>query len=232
MPTDNDYEFIEDLWKAPYDQFSHRIPRPLEPSAWDCFPHSVEQMVDWAEVILDNDIQDTSRNRVLIYKTPTKVVPDTVYPVSVNIQGILKQFHLDRLGTWDGYAISINLRMCNLTFRQRPLQIAFCRPETCTRFSWCDDPHGWCARLSSEWEVMDAVPVAKINKYGTMTGLSHLLLSQGDFVEVGTEFDIILTRDVNGRSAVKIFLAFHHVIRLAAAAKLGIQSRVSIRTRS
>ncbi|KAH7920568.1 hypothetical protein BV22DRAFT_1020931, partial [Leucogyrophana mollusca] len=211
--------------------------RPVEPSIWDCFPHSVKQMVDWADLYVDTDVKDTSRNRVLIYKSPVDSVPDAVYPVSVNIQGVLKQVYLERLGTWDGL-VPLFSKTFVLTFYSNPAKLhsasqrlvlgsAGGESTRATVLNACDDPHGWYACLSSDWDVLDAIPVAKIDKSGAMTALNYLLLSQGDFVEVGAEFDIVLTRDINGRNVAKVFLAFHHVIRLATVDELGIGSRVS-----
>ncbi|KAH7925864.1 hypothetical protein BV22DRAFT_1010284, partial [Leucogyrophana mollusca] len=215
--------------------------RSEEFGAWEYFPDLVDKLVDWAEVFKDVNIRDHSRDRVLIYKIPTDAVPDTVYSVSIQLQGVLKRSRLGRLGTWDGYVgVFVNYNL-HLASQQLVLGSgggdsdaawqATIRSQPHVPVTTSDDPNNWFAAIQGEWDVEENVPVARVSADGNMTTMNHLLLLLGDFVEVGAEFDIVLGRDRNSRSAVKIFMSFHHVVQLASAEELRpvVQVRFSLR---
>ncbi|KAG1722487.1 hypothetical protein EDB19DRAFT_1916663 [Suillus lakei] len=59
-------------------------------------------MAEWADVYKDTESKDPSRNRILIYKNVPNMAPDTVFPVAIRLQGLLRQFRVDRFGNWTG----------------------------------------------------------------------------------------------------------------------------------
>lgn len=53
-------------------------------------------------VASDDAAQDRTRSLVLLHKAPTwPVQPNTVYPLTVRLQGFVRSLQLAPLGTWD-----------------------------------------------------------------------------------------------------------------------------------
>ncbi|KAH7918546.1 hypothetical protein BV22DRAFT_1024426 [Leucogyrophana mollusca] len=218
------------------------MPFPSDLESWEIFPNTIEGMVEWADLFRDSTVKDSSRNRILIYKSLKDSTTGDVFPVSIRLQGILKHFKLERFGSWTGRQLrtpSVTKFSRNLYFQRKVftkvnyLTIMVRSPgltglmqraegdyDDVGKIPFADDPHGWYRAVQPHWQVADPVTIGRVAEDGVITPLNPLLLSRGDFVEIGAEFDIVVSRDQDHRPVTKTFLAFHHVVQLATTAEL------------
>ncbi|KIO04758.1 hypothetical protein M404DRAFT_25871 [Pisolithus tinctorius Marx 270] len=84
---------------------------------WECFPRSLEHMVQWAAVARDPASTDKSRSHMLVYKTLSATEQTTIlYPISVRVYGYLHgKFALGDVGDWDGDVNKVSYAMQHLT---------------------------------------------------------------------------------------------------------------------
>ncbi|KAH7904556.1 hypothetical protein BJ138DRAFT_1119305 [Hygrophoropsis aurantiaca] len=107
--TDSRGDLVQYLWPSEECKRLFTDTPIAEAQRWEIFPTTVEDMVDWAEVIIDKNAVNTFRNRVLIYKaSPTgSISTDVVYPVTLRLNGYIDRMDIKRLGNWDGNADNI-----------------------------------------------------------------------------------------------------------------------------
>ncbi|KAG1732743.1 hypothetical protein EDB19DRAFT_1831229 [Suillus lakei] len=70
--------------------------------SWELFPYSLQTLAKWADVYQDRVRPDKLRDHILIYKNLLDAKPGEVYPVAIRLQGLLRQFRIDRFGNWSG----------------------------------------------------------------------------------------------------------------------------------
>ncbi|EGN96153.1 hypothetical protein SERLA73DRAFT_76143 [Serpula lacrymans var. lacrymans S7.3] len=162
--------------------------RAAELQKWQIVPHTLDKMLEWVHVMQDEDCVDSTRGYQLVYSLPSPEVEGEVYPMSIRLHGFIKMLQLATLGNWNGVQPD---------FLAAP-----------------DNPNHYYERISAEWNTNDKLPVAKYNATNQLTAIKHLLLSPGDFVEVGVEFDIVVRRGASGQKTVKVFPTFTHIIQL------------------
>lgn len=79
--------------------------------------------------------------------------------------------------------------------------------------SAADDPKGLRARVSSEWRVLEKLPIGRRLPNGKVVACNHIALSRGDFVEVAATFDVAY----RGSVGVQIHLNISQVIQILPA---------------
>ncbi|KAG1743506.1 hypothetical protein EDB19DRAFT_1964547 [Suillus lakei] len=90
------------LWPPEVAREMLKLQGPEALASWQLFPSSLAKMAEWADVYKDTESKDPSRNHILIYKNIPNMAPDTVFPVAIRLQGLLRQFRVDRFGNWTG----------------------------------------------------------------------------------------------------------------------------------
>ncbi|KAG2133024.1 hypothetical protein DEU56DRAFT_739127 [Suillus clintonianus] len=157
---------------------------------WELFPYSLQTLAEWADVYQDRERKDKSRDRILIYKNLSDAKPGTVYPVAIRLQGFLRQFRVDRFGNWSG---------------KEPI------------LSEAQDPARKYLPVQEHWNVMDPLTTAELTEAGKILPIDSIILTEGDFVDVGAELDFVVSRERNKETTLKCFLTCTHVVRLIAA---------------
>ncbi|KAJ6601245.1 hypothetical protein DFH09DRAFT_1127252 [Mycena vulgaris] len=103
----NDHSWSADLW-PPHLRFSSAlgIPDHSDHAAdWMVVPSNCAAMYDWAFVSKNTASRESSREQVLLYKSPPRVaVNTTLFPVAVRVQGFISRCNLRPLGNWNGDA--------------------------------------------------------------------------------------------------------------------------------
>ncbi|KAG1878163.1 hypothetical protein F4604DRAFT_2001276 [Suillus subluteus] len=106
MDTTTVTDFASDMQQQQgYSSFMQKIPKlrgSKELAAWQLFPSSLPGIANWADVYKDTEHKDPSRNHILIYKTIPNTAPNTVFPVAIRLQGLLRTFRVERFGNWTG----------------------------------------------------------------------------------------------------------------------------------
>ncbi|KAG2155402.1 hypothetical protein DEU56DRAFT_750966 [Suillus clintonianus] len=80
-----------------------------------------------------------------------------------------------------------------------------------------DDPEGKFQSLQELWDVMQPLRVAELCANGKKVPINSVLLTAGDFVEVGAELDFVLNRNKDAKTTLKCFLACTYIVRLMPA---------------
>lgn len=91
-----------ELWPSPMRKEIRRLQGDFDYESWQLFPSSLQTLAEWADVYRDPDQKDKSRDRILIYKDIPNAKPNTVYPVAIRVQGLLRQFRVERFRNWSG----------------------------------------------------------------------------------------------------------------------------------
>ncbi|EGO21694.1 hypothetical protein SERLADRAFT_410252 [Serpula lacrymans var. lacrymans S7.9] len=197
--------------------------RAAELQKWQIVPHTLDKMLEWVHVMQDEDCVDSTRGYQLVYSLPSPEVEGEVYPMSIRLHGFIKMLQLATLGNWNGSSQAV--ASYNFFFK-RDSQIASIHAKQSSKslhaknsvqpdfLAAPDNPNHYYERISAEWNTNDKLPVAKYNATNQLTAIKHLLLSPGDFVEVGVEFDIVVRRGASGQKTVKVFPTFTHIIQL------------------
>ena len=103
LPSDN-HTLVIDLWPSPYNTIIERHCNVLDHlQQWECFPISLDCLVEWATIAMLPSSVNNSRNRILVYKTlPASDADAVLYPISVQLFGFLEDFCLGDYGDWKG----------------------------------------------------------------------------------------------------------------------------------
>ncbi|KAH7906342.1 hypothetical protein BJ138DRAFT_1117661 [Hygrophoropsis aurantiaca] len=98
--TSGDGILTMNLWPLAEKDRLLKIASPTR--SWEIFPTNIESMVEWAEVIKDTNVRSKYRNKIVVYKELSNGVGNIVYPVSVRLNGYIRNIDVGRLGDWDG----------------------------------------------------------------------------------------------------------------------------------
>ncbi|KAG2148934.1 hypothetical protein DEU56DRAFT_729791, partial [Suillus clintonianus] len=192
--------------------------------SWELFPADLQEMVNWADVYKDHEKKDLSRNHFLIYKHVEDSESSTIYPVAIRIHGILERFRIERFGNWSGCSIHYCLLRRSRTTLGRDHHISESRlsiyaPNKSKEpvLTPDDDPEGKFQCLQESWDVMRPLHVADLCANGKKVPINSVLLTAGDFVEVGAELDFVLNKNKDAKTTLKCFLACTYIVRLMPA---------------
>lgn len=98
-PVSNKGDLVRDSW--PDD--CARLAKENEPSAslewWKVIPYEFTKLFDWAVVAEKEAVTDRSRSHQLLYAVESR---ERLFPVCIRLQGVVSNFSLAPLGTWDG----------------------------------------------------------------------------------------------------------------------------------
>ena len=78
-----------------------------------------------------------------------------------------------------------------------------------------DDPQKLAWRVSSDWRVIEKLAIGRRLPDGRDVKSTHLIISAGDFIDVGVNFAIVYR---NGRLSVQLVMT--HVLQLASASSV------------
>lgn len=70
--------------------------------SWQAVPPTFEEVCEWVFIWFDKDEAEWSRAFSVMYKNPGEFCLPGVYPVTLRLQGVLKDYNLSALGVWDG----------------------------------------------------------------------------------------------------------------------------------
>ncbi|KAG1721640.1 hypothetical protein EDB19DRAFT_1646332 [Suillus lakei] len=198
--------------------------------SWELFPYSLQTLAKWADVYQDHARPDKSRDRILIYKNLLDAKPGEVYPVAIRLQGLLQQFHIDRFGNWSGRQSAHSISLVNmsaeaqLTMReQHDKPQKFKEVQGSSRkfkeavLTEAQDPEGKYQHVQELWNVACPLTTANLTGSGKILPMDSVLLSEGDFVDVGAELDFVVSRDRHKGTTLKCFLTCTHIVRLIPA---------------
>lgn len=92
-------------------------------------------------------------------------------------------------------------------------------PIECTKpvLSSDEDPEGKFLPLQEIWDVTLPLRAADLCANGKKVPINSILLTAGDFVEVGAELDFVKNRNKNAETTLKCFLTCTYVVRLIPA---------------
>ena len=79
-----------------------------------------------------------------------------------------------------------------------------------------DDPQYWASNVSSEWRVTEKLQIGERCDDGRVTSWSYLIVSPGDFVDVGVTVNIVN----RGGRGIAVQLIMTHVLQLLAASRV------------
>ncbi|KAG2145273.1 hypothetical protein DEU56DRAFT_754129 [Suillus clintonianus] len=243
--TASDDTMTFDLWPEPMKKEVRRMQGNDQFDSWELFPYSLQTLAKWADVYQDRARPDKSRDRILIYKNLLDAKPGEVYPVAIHLQGLLRQFHIDRFGNWSGHESEVtravqyvnissgghsdawqatiralNLacdyvsRRLHLTMQEIPnyksahllkkreltMREQRDKPQKCKEavLTEAQDPEGKYKHVQDLWNVACPLMTANLTGSGKILPMDSVLLSEGDFVDVGAELDfVIMTKTKN-----------------------------------
>lgn len=102
LPSDN-HTLAINLWPSPYNTIIERCCHVSDLQQWECFPISLDHLVEWATIAMLPSSVDNSCDRILVYKTlPTSDADAVLYPISVWLFGFLEDFCLGDYSDWKG----------------------------------------------------------------------------------------------------------------------------------
>ncbi|KAG2136223.1 hypothetical protein BD769DRAFT_1341348, partial [Suillus cothurnatus] len=193
--------------------------------SWELFPSSLQEMAEWADVYKDEDKHDQSRNHTLIYKHVPEEDMTMIFPVAIHLHGILEQFCVERFRNWSG--LTSNKWFNTSIFHQEdtkllgmpllPHSTSLTITETAReskepRLQPEEDPGGKFYCIQDKWNVIQPLRLAELTVEGKKLPINAVLLTEGDFVEVGTEPDFIINRNRNTKTTVKCFLTCTYIV--------------------
>lgn len=80
-----------------------------------------------------------------------------------------------------------------------------------------EDPGRKYMRIQDLWSVMRPLRTADLTDTGKILAMDAVLLTEGDFVDVGAELDFVVNRDRHKGTTLKCFLSCDHIVRLMPA---------------
>ena len=102
LPSDN-HTLMIDLWPSLYNTIIEWRCNVLDLQQWECFPISLDRLVEWATIAMLPSSVDNSPDHILVYKTlPASDADAVLYPISVQLFGFLEDFCLGDYGDWKG----------------------------------------------------------------------------------------------------------------------------------
>ncbi|KAG2108801.1 hypothetical protein BD769DRAFT_1392701 [Suillus cothurnatus] len=195
------------LWLKSMTDEIRRLQGPEDLESWELFPSLLQEMAEWADVYKDEDKHDKSRNHTLIYKHVPEEDMTTIFPVAICLHGILEQFHVEYFGNWSGKVKDIQravqyinlssggheaawnatIASLNLTNDYR---CVFYKRETVReskepRLQPEEDPGGKFYHIQDKWNVIQPLHLAELTVEGKKLPINAILLTEGDFIEVG-----------------------------------------------
>ncbi|KAG1851204.1 hypothetical protein C8R48DRAFT_547962, partial [Suillus tomentosus] len=199
-------------------------------ASWELFPSSLQEMVVWADVYKDEEKRDKSRNNILIYKNVPEEDKSMIFLVAIHMHGILKQFRVECFGNWTGSApwnatiSSLNLacdyvsRKLSIPMQEMPKTRQIYLQESKEPLLTQDkDPEGKFYRIQEWWSVARPLRVADLTADRKKIAMGSIMLTEGDFVEVGAELDFVVNKNRNTQTMVKCFLTCTYIVRLMPA---------------
>ncbi|KAG1788108.1 uncharacterized protein HD556DRAFT_912938 [Suillus plorans] len=261
-----------ELWPAPMKKEIQRLQGDYDYASWELFPSSLRDMADWADVYQDPERKDKSRDRILIYKHIPDGEPGTVYPVALRLQGLLREFRVERFGNWTGQEADVTRAVQHVTissgghakaweatidslnlaceyvsrrlhlpmqgipqkkelYLQRRAFIKRDKPRgsKTPALSATQDPEGKYLRIQEHWSAVRPLTIADLTSAGKILPMDAVLLTEGDFVDVGAELDFVLSRQRNKGTTLKCFLTCTHIVRMIPAGYVEKMKLVSFR---
>ncbi|KAG1877462.1 hypothetical protein F4604DRAFT_1680127 [Suillus subluteus] len=208
---------VFELWPTPMKKEVQRLQGDDDYAGWELFPASLQGMAEWSDIYQDPEWKDKSRDHILIYKNIMDTKPNTVYPVAIRVQGLCVNFDLKDLETglggheevWKATIHSLNLvyeyvSWClHLPAQGIPYkkELYFQRHAFIKRDKPCDsktptlsttqDPEGKYLRVQDNWSIVHPLTIADLTSMGKILPMDAVLLTQGDFVDVGAELDFV-----------------------------------------
>ncbi|KAG1788903.1 hypothetical protein EV424DRAFT_1355940 [Suillus variegatus] len=80
-----------------------------------------------------------------------------------------------------------------------------------------EDPEGKFYHIQEWWSVARPLRVAELTADGKKMAMNSIMLTEGDFVEVGAELDFVVNKNRNTQITVKCFLTCTYIVRLMPA---------------
>lgn len=90
-----------------------------------------------------------------------------------------------------------------------------------------DEMQGKYRQIQKNWDIGDCFQIGEIDSHNKLVALDKLLLTEGDFVEVGAEIDFVVTRDKTSRPILHAYLTCTHMTRLLTVADASKLTKVS-----
>ncbi|EGO04555.1 hypothetical protein SERLA73DRAFT_68244 [Serpula lacrymans var. lacrymans S7.3] len=91
-----------------------------ERKVWEVVPSTFEDLCEWAHVSQNPSEVNKTQNHLLLYKTSCSDGIESLYPVTIHVQGLLGKFNSKVFGSWTGIQKTIpsaiqyvNLKGCN-----------------------------------------------------------------------------------------------------------------------
>ncbi|KAG1726069.1 uncharacterized protein EDB91DRAFT_1023767, partial [Suillus paluster] len=188
---------------------------------WQKFPLTLGCLIEWADIYKDKEKKDKAQDHLLVYKCMPNAKPGALYPVSIRMHGYLNHFCLERLGNWSSsstcfFVSLVDTKIHGERWRQQPIsQAIMLGQDTATQaLSSKDDPEQNYDTIKQEWTVCEFFPVGELSDSGKIIPLDHLLLTRGDFIEVGAEMDFVIGRDRASRPILNTYMTCTYVLRL------------------
>jgi hypothetical protein len=91
-----------------------------------------------------------------------------------------------------------------------------------------DDPEGRFICLQESWDVVEPLRVAELCANSKKNPIDSVLLTAGDFVEVGAELDFVINKNRSTQTTLKCFLTCTYMVRLMPAVHVQNYQLVSI----
>ena len=92
-----------------------RMPLP-EPASWNRVPNTYESVCDWAVVCEDPSYRERARSQIILYKDLLTSQSQKFTPVTIHLQGFVKDLNVNVFGDWDRCVITSSVFItCCLT---------------------------------------------------------------------------------------------------------------------
>ncbi|KAG1855297.1 hypothetical protein F4604DRAFT_1932359 [Suillus subluteus] len=201
---------VFELWPTPMKKEVRRLQGDDDYAEWELFPASLQGMAEWCDIYQDPEWKDKSRDYILIYKNmDTK--PNTVYPIAIRVQGLLRQFRVKRFGNWSGQETDVaravqyvsiasggheeawkaTIHSLNLACEHAFIKRDKPRDSKTPALSTMQDPEGKYLRVQDNWNIVRPLTIADLTGAGKILPMDAVLLTQGDFVDISAELDFV-----------------------------------------
>ncbi|KAG1880087.1 hypothetical protein F4604DRAFT_1922777 [Suillus subluteus] len=198
-------------------------------------------MADWADIYQDPERKDKLRNRILIYKDIPDAKADTKdletgleseVARAVQHVSICSGGHEE---AWKATIDSLNLackyvgRRLHLLIQgiphrkelyfQRRVFVKRDKPHESKTpaLSTMQDPEGKYLHVQDHWNIVRPLAIADLTDAGKVLPMDSILLTDGDFVDVGAELDFVLSRECHKGTTLKCFLTCTHIVQIIPA---------------
>ncbi|KAG0701021.1 hypothetical protein DFH29DRAFT_1069876 [Suillus ampliporus] len=231
--TASEDTLICELWPTEMAKEMQKLRGTTALASWQLFPYSLPKMAEWADVYKDEECKDPSRNHILIYKTVPNMAQNTIrkldwmyteqYNMSHCLQAVTRKHGMQRLRQliWCEFRTT---KICTYNVRDEP------RKTKDPVFKPVDDPEGRFFRIQEFWNPQRPLRVAELTESAKIMPIDSVLLTEGDFVDVGAELDFVLNRDQHSQTILKCFLTCTYIVRMIPAS--AVQTLNLVRFRS